>query len=85
MLPADWAFVPGAQGLQTETAESAAVPAGQTAQLELEALATLPGAHDAHDVADAELKVPEGQTPQADPLRKLPAVQDEMFAPLSIV
>ena len=77
--------MPGGQGLQTETAESAAVPAGQTAQLELEALATLPGAHVVHDVADAELKVPAEQLPQADPLRNCPAAQDVMLAPLSIV
>ena len=60
-------------------------PAGQMVQRALAAAATLPGAHVAHAVADAELKDPGGQMPQAEPLRNLPAAQDVMLAPASIV
>ena len=85
MLLADWALVPGGQGRHTEAVESAAVPAEHTAQLELEALETLPGVQGVHDVAEAKLKVPAEQMLHDVPLRNMPAAQDVMLAPLSIV
>ena len=85
MEPGFGALVPGGQRWHVDVAESADWPAGHGAQLELEALETLPGGHVAHDVADTELNVPGGQMSQAEPLRNRPAAQDVMLAPLSIV
>ena len=59
------------------------VPAGQTAQLPVDALGTLPGAHGVHAVDALLLKVPpaHGVHPASEgDARKVPAVQATLLA-----